>query len=359
MEQLDHSFFDGVLSRALSSDVEKTDGFVLIRDSALRFISDVGKNVNFDLLRKNNGKIFSFEEFKDDILFDGYEEDFFGYDKLKDILLFCISLRGESEFFFDADSSFWSSGNLYNLDGFFKDDDLLRINRVKSEIVNFSLYRISKVKFFEYTISLDEYQKKIISEISSLKISLGHYKNIKEEVDKKANDLVLAAFSEGFSSDLKLKISEHKKNFWFVFVFGLLALLIPLVSAWLSFSSRPDRFDYYSGFYNGTFSFSSSGVSLALSFFAAELLILYFFRICLVNGNNLKSQIIQLRLRFSVSKFLSDYLNNKEIENKRPETLARYEELIFRDISVDGSPSVSVFDGFEQVAKIISSAKSK
>lgn len=313
------------------------------------FVRSMLSSVDFDYF-KTRQRFFTYEEFGGEVS-DILEKDYPSLEDLRVLFLFCISFSGENDFFVSGQSGYWTDLDYFGYKSFFLEEQIARLDRVKLNIVSYSFYNLSKTEFVTSTKILSDGLGDLENKISIVDTLIKKYDEKLEDIKKHTDELTLVAFAKGFNDDLKGKVREKRINTFLVIFFGILALTVPIFSIGLVMSGKAT----YSAIYSGDF----SSILLFFSFLSIEILILYFFRICLLNGNNLKSQVLQLRLRVSVSKFISDYLNNEKLEGKNAETLARFESLVFKDISPDGSALVSVFDGLEQVSKIISTVKSK
>lgn len=99
---------------------------------------------------------------------------------------------------------------------------------------------------------------------------------------------------------------------------------------------------------------------IAPVFLAIEILLLYFFRIALQNLNSIRLQLLQLNLRMTLCQFIQSYADySGDIKNKNNSSLEKFESIIFSQIAPDESSLPSTFDGIEQLAKLIQSARGR
>ena len=79
-----------------------------------------------------------------------------------------------------------------------------------------------------------------------------------------------------------------------------------------------------------------------------ELILIYFFRVILLEYNSLKTQIMQLELRVSLCQFIQSYAEYaKDIKKDDKEALEKFENVIFSNILADSKDLPSTFDGVE------------
>ncbi|SEH05644.1 Uncharacterised protein [Candidatus Venteria ishoeyi] len=100
-------------------------------------------------------------------------------------------------------------------------------------------------------------------------------------------------------------------------------------------------------------------MSILISLIPIELILIYFFRIILLNYRTVKAQIMQLELRKTLCQFIQDYTKYSEKIKKRDSTsLDKFESLIFSSVLSDPEKLPSTFDGLEQISNFIKKIKS-
>jgi len=91
-----------------------------------------------------------------------------------------------------------------------------------------------------------------------------------------------------------------------------------------------------------------------------ELILLYFFRVVLSNYRGLQAQLLQLDLRVSLCQFIQSYSDySAKIKKLDAAALERFESIVFSAITSDAENMPATFDGVEQLAKLVSSVRSK
>jgi hypothetical protein len=93
---------------------------------------------------------------------------------------------------------------------------------------------------------------------------------------------------------------------------------------------------------------------------ALELILLYFFRVVLGNFRGLQAQLLQLDLRVSLCQFIQSYSEySAKIKKVDSTALERFEAIVFSAVTSDAEKMPATFDGVEQLAKLVSSIRSK
>lgn len=85
---------------------------------------------------------------------------------------------------------------------------------------------------------------------------------------------------------------------------------------------------------------------------------IYYFRVLLFNYRSIKSQLIQIELRKTLCRFIQHYSDySQKIKEKDKDSLAKFENIIFSGIVTEEGNLPSTYDGIEQIANLIKSAK--
>lgn len=97
---------------------------------------------------------------------------------------------------------------------------------------------------------------------------------------------------------------------------------------------------------------------LSVPFVTVEFMLLYFFRINLMDLKGYSAQILQLNLRQSLCEFIQEYAKySKEINSEMPNLLDKFENVIFSPIVAHENDIPSTLDGVNQLADLIGKAK--
>jgi hypothetical protein len=87
-------------------------------------------------------------------------------------------------------------------------------------------------------------------------------------------------------------------------------------------------------------------------------ILIYYFRVLLFNYKSVKSQILQIELRKTLCRFIQSYSEySSKIKAQDPESLSKFENMIFSGIVSDDGQFPSTYDGIDKVNKFIKSFK--
>lgn len=92
---------------------------------------------------------------------------------------------------------------------------------------------------------------------------------------------------------------------------------------------------------------------------ALEVILIYLFRVVLMQYKGISTQLLQINLRVSLCQFIQNYADySSKIKKQDPSALEKFENLIFSGIISESESLPSTFDGVEQISKLISSIRS-
>jgi hypothetical protein len=154
---------------------------------------------------------------------------------------------------------------------------------------------------------------------------------------------------KGFSDLAEKKIKEAYWLFWSLIGMGIL-ILSPLIaeiifSATRLYGDRPIGIDH---------------LLVLVPIISIEIILIYFFRIIIINHKSVKAQIMQIELRQTLCQFIQSYADySSKIKQQDEKALEKFENLIFSGILSDPEKIPSTFDGIEQIGKLIKSVKSQ
>ncbi|SMF37013.1 MULTISPECIES: hypothetical protein [unclassified Pseudomonas] len=95
-----------------------------------------------------------------------------------------------------------------------------------------------------------------------------------------------------------------------------------------------------------------------MSLIGLELVLLFLFRVALHGYRAVKAQLIQIDLRMALCQFIQGYVEYAaQVRKSDSQLLERFEQLIFSGIVTSEGAIPSTFDGFEQLASLISKIK--
>ena len=85
---------------------------------------------------------------------------------------------------------------------------------------------------------------------------------------------------------------------------------------------------------------------------------IYFFRVILFNYKSTKSQLLQIELRKTLCRFIQHYSEySSKLKEQDKESLTKFENIIFAGIVSDEGNLPTMYDGIDQLGKLIKSVK--
>jgi hypothetical protein len=209
---------------------------------------------------------------------------------------------------------------------------LINDRRIESILGLEELFTQAENKKKEWDKEIDE--KK--AEVSTLKDSLSKYETAFNFV----------GLGKGFHNLNRKKEKEANWLLFWLLVTGML-MLAPLgIETWfLLFSTSNHINSEYIAF-------------LPFPLISIEIILIYFFRIILMNHKSAKAQIIQIELRQTLCQFIQHYTEySGKIKSKDKTALEKFENLIFSGILTDSEKLPSTFDGLDQFGNFIKKVK--
>ncbi|MBK5401314.1 hypothetical protein JFU47_32070 [Pseudomonas sp. TH39(2020)] len=170
---------------------------------------------------------------------------------------------------------------------------------------------------------------------------------LKDKLDEYKIGFNFVGLYKGFSDLAEKKFKESLGLFWSLIGMGFL-ILSPLIAEIVFAASE---------IYGGK-SFTANHLIILIPLISIELILVYFFRIILVNHRSVKAQVMQLELRQTLCQFIQSYAAySSEIKKQDAGALEKFENLIFSGILSDPEKLPSTFDGLEQIGNLIKSVK--
>lgn len=173
------------------------------------------------------------------------------------------------------------------------------------------------------------------------------------------------------ASELKEKLDEYKIGFNFVGLyqgFSDMASRKEREASWLFFSLLAMGFLILAPLFvelylavNGLQSDKKLSIDylyVVLPLLSIEIVLIYFFRIVLLNHRSAKAQIMQIELRKTLCQFIQSYADYSLVIKKQdPSALEKFENVIFSGVLLDPEKLPSTFDGLEHIGGLIKSIK--
>lgn len=152
---------------------------------------------------------------------------------------------------------------------------------------------------------------------------------------------------QGFSELAKKKAND---SFWlFLSLIGMgLLILAPLVTHVVL---------AVVGMYKGD-NLGVEHLLILIPVISIEIILIYFFRVILLNHRSVKAQIMQIELRQTLCQFIQSYtVYSSEMKKQDSSALEKFESLIFSGVLSDPEKLPSTFDGVQQIGNLIKSIK--
>lgn len=168
--------------------------------------------------------------------------------------------------------------------------------------------------------------------------------NLKDKLDEYKIAFNFVGLYQGFADLLTKKSGESLWLFWSLIGMGLL-ILAPLIVE-IIFES------------NNILSLDINRLIVLLPLISLEIILIYFFRVILLNHRSVKAQTMQIELRQTLCQFIQSYAEySAKIKKQDGVALEKFESLIFSGILSDPEKLPSTFDGIEQISNFIKSIK--
>lgn len=149
---------------------------------------------------------------------------------------------------------------------------------------------------------------------------------------------------DGFNNLAVVKKKELFSLRVIMCIFGLL-LIAPLVAELYYLIAHQETLSSINPYFLG----GTALITLSLT-----LLLMYFFRLVVRSTDACKAQLLQVELRKTLCRFIQSYATySKDIKDKNPESLAKFESLIFSGIVSSDEKLPSTFDGIDQMANFV------
>jgi len=199
------------------------------------------------------------------------------------------------------------------------------------------------IKTVELLKSNEKFIEEKISITNTLKVDIQKIKYSLEEQKREYNFIGL---SDGFRLLRDQKKVELKwQNIAYYILMITIILLIIIKTTWSA---------YYLNINNLN---SPIFIITAISTILFLFILLYFFKISLVNTRSIKSQILQIDLRLTLCQFIHNYETDTiKLRNENmKDSFDKFESVIFAPIVATEDQMPATFDGLEQLTGILSS----
>lgn len=154
---------------------------------------------------------------------------------------------------------------------------------------------------------------------------------------------------QGFEILASAKKAERSRSFAALLVLGLVMVTPVATQLWFTITNA-EAIDTH----------KSTLIYSLPPLIALEIILIYFFRVVLLNFRSVTTQLLQINLRISLCQFIQSYSEySAKIKKQDPGALEKFENLIFSSIIPGGESLPSTFDGVDQIAKLVNSIRGK
>lgn len=189
--------------------------------------------------------------------------------------------------------------------------------------------------------------REIAKKVETWNSNIGDWEKRVTEAEGRYRDVIsdnnYLGLSHAFKKMIVSKLEEAKGLLSSLRILGLLAVLVPALQ--VLFGVMPALVE----------KLSIPLLSTAIFSVAVEVILIYYFRLIHSRWVALKSQISQLELRHAMCAFVHDYAEKSKDLNR--DTLAKFENMIFSEVSQDNSPAPSLYDAADSIAKLLTAWK--
>jgi hypothetical protein len=198
-----------------------------------------------------------------------------------------------------------------------------------------------------FSIEVSKKFEKWETQLSAHEDTVNRFQNT---LNEQKNAFNFVGLHDGFNDLAQSKTAELRLLRRFMVLFGGI-LIVPLfVELAFAYSQRE-----YLATLQPVFIVTTALLSLSLT-----LLLIYIFRISVRSVDSCKAQLLQLELRKTLCRFIQSYADySKDIKEKNPESLAKFESLIFSGIVSNEERLPSTFDGIDQLSNFVKALRDK
>lgn len=212
------------------------------------------------------------------------------------------------------------------------------------KILKSVVHKNSVLKFVELHDDLESKRKDWDKDLSERESRVN---NLNDTLERHETAFNFVGLSNGFEKLSKEKRDEISSLKFWLMALGFL-IVTPLITELTVLYFNLDNFD------------SIKNV-LALSIVpvgSLVVILIYYFRVILFNYKSVKSQLLQIELRKTLCSFIQSYSKySSELKENDPNSLEKFESIIFSGIVSDEAKLPATFDGIEQLGKLIKSVK--
>ena len=233
---------------------------------------------------------------------------------------------------------------------FFTSDNFICLTRLLSIIPSLGFREIISSEDFKSIKLIQDTESKIAESLKKAENLKKEVNLLDEKLAKQKTEFNFIGLSDGFNSLRKQKVKElnGERGVYWILMLSIIGLIIYKLYWTVNYLNEP----------NPNLQLL---IVVSISFVLMLLVVIYFFRISLVNIKSIRSQILQIDLRLTLCQFIHNYQNdtsgfrNAEIKD----SLDKFEAVIFSPIVATDDKIPTTFEGIEQLSGLIGLVKGK
>lgn len=200
-------------------------------------------------------------------------------------------------------------------------------------------------KIIETVATLKNNEDFIAEKLTANNLLKEEIKEIQKSLEAQKSEYNFVGLSNGFRTLRDSKVTElESEKLTYNCLMGLIITLILVKSAWSAYYLNINAFN------------SPIFIIVTISTILFLFILLYFFRISLVNVKSIKSQILQIDLRLTLCQFIHNYdFDTKDLREGMKESFGKFESVIFAPLVATEDQMPATFDGLEQLTGLLSS----
>ncbi len=171
--------------------------------------------------------------------------------------------------------------------------------------------------------------------------------DLKDKLEQYKIGFNFVGLYQGFLGLVQKKEKEASLLFGSLIAMGLTTVVPLLVAIWQTFIRIQEGE-----------SFSLDNLMISIPLISLEIILIYFFRVILLNHRSVKTQIMQIELRQTLCQFIQSYAEySAKIKAQDSTSLEKFENLIFSGLLSDPDKLPGTFDGLKPIGDFIKSIK--
>ncbi len=201
--------------------------------------------------------------------------------------------------------------------------------------------------FKEFSAKAEEAEKLKIEWDKEIVEKQKEVSDLKEKLETYKTGFNFVGLYQGFTELAKQKKSEA---FWSFISLIIMAVLIvaPLMTEFVLTAIKVSKGE----------AVEINHLLILIPLFSIEIILIYFFRVILLNHRSIKAQLMQLELRQTLCQFIQSYTEySTKIKATDASALDKFENMIFSGVVSNSEKLPSTFDGIDQISKLLKGVK--